>query len=830
MTGIIMAGGFGTRLKPLTCNIPKPMVPIANRPIMEHVVNLLRSHGINEIISLLHHQPEVITNYFGDGSRFKVNMRYIHADEDYGTAGAVRKAASMIDDRFVVISGDVLTDIDLTKAILEHQEKQGLATLILTRVQNPLAYGVVMTSDSGRITRFLEKPTWGQIFSDTINTGMYILEPNVFEYIPDRTVFDFSKDLFPKLLADQKNLLGHVAEGYWKDVGDLNEYQNANLDCLNGAIKVEIAGHQIQDHVWIGDNCKLESGVQFEGAAIVGHNTTIKKGTRITNSIIGNNCSIEEESVLYDSILWDDVIAGKDVHLNRDTVAKGSRLADQVFVLENVFISENCSVGKNARIKSNIKVWPDKIIDDASVVTSSVIWGDRWYHDIFANNRITGIVNSEVSPEFVAKLAGAYGAYLGMGSSVLCGRDPSEASEMVTNALKSGFMAAGLNVRDLQVVPIPVGRYQLRSGPERGGTYVRKSPFDPKLIDILFFDDDGRDLPTSKTKSIERMFFREDFRRASFNQVGHVHYPAHVKETYCEDLISHLDARAIEQAKYRVVIDYSFGAAALILPKILGVLDCEVISVNAFLDSRKLTKNKTAFDKQLQQLSKIVNSLQADIGFLVDTCAEKIFVVDEKGRFIDSDRLLAIITKLLVEANCPRKIAVPINASSLVDRIAIQHGVEIVRTRNDARMIVDAYFSKGVQYAGDTKGGFIFTEFLLAFDGMFTMAKILELMSRKSIHLGELNDMVPVLHMAKVNVPCPWEQKGKVMRRLMEYTEGKDRQLIDGVKVFDGTDWVLTLPDTERPFVHVNAEAEIPAKAQQMVDEYRQKILEWIDD
>ena len=174
-----MAGGFGTRLKPLTINRPKPMVPVANRPIMEHIVELLRRHGITDLISILYFQPEHITSHFGDGSAFGVTMQYVTADADYGTAGAVRNADKLIgDEPVIVISGDVLTDFDLTAALREHQERGADATIALTSVDNPLAFGIVIVDrTTGRIVRFLEKPTWGEVFSDTINTGIYILEP-----------------------------------------------------------------------------------------------------------------------------------------------------------------------------------------------------------------------------------------------------------------------------------------------------------------------------------------------------------------------------------------------------------------------------------------------------------------------------------------------------------------------------------------------------------------------------------------------------------------------------------------------------------------------------
>ena len=181
---VIIAGGFGTRCRPLTMNIPKPMVPVKNIPMMEHIVNLLKHHNINDILSVLYFEPDTITNYFGNGSDYDIKMNYVKAVADYGTAGAVRNAAEYLKERFIIISGDVLTDFDLTAAIKFHEEKGSMATLLLTRVEMPLQYGIVMTDEDGKITRFLEKPSWGQVFSDTINTGIYILDPEVLDLIP----------------------------------------------------------------------------------------------------------------------------------------------------------------------------------------------------------------------------------------------------------------------------------------------------------------------------------------------------------------------------------------------------------------------------------------------------------------------------------------------------------------------------------------------------------------------------------------------------------------------------------------------------------------------
>ena len=234
MKAIIMAGGFGTRLRPLTINLPKPMVPVANRPMMEHVVSLLARHGITDITSLLYYQADKIRSYFGDGHAFGVRMDYAQPQEDFGTAGAVRFAMDSVDEPVLVISGDLVTDFDLDEAISWHRDKKSQATLLLTRVENPLAYGIVITDEEGHIIRFLEKPSWSEAFSDTINTGIYILEPEAVKLIPPKASFDFSRNLFPLMLANEMGLYGKIMDGYWKDVGNLGEYHHVHEDFFAG--------------------------------------------------------------------------------------------------------------------------------------------------------------------------------------------------------------------------------------------------------------------------------------------------------------------------------------------------------------------------------------------------------------------------------------------------------------------------------------------------------------------------------------------------------------------------------------------------------------------
>jgi len=290
-----MAGGEGSRLRPLTSRRPKPLAPIANRPVMHHIVDLLRAHGITDIVATLHYLADEIEAYFGDGSAMGVELHYVVEDTPLGTAGAVKMAQERLhDDTFVIISGDAMTDIDLTSLIAAHRAAGNDATIALWRVNNPLEFGVVITDDDGRITRFMEKPSWGEVFSDTINTGIYVLEPSILDYMEAGKNYDFSKDLFPRMLREGKRLGGHVITDYWADVGNLQQYQQANYDALSGAVRTVRPHYEIAPTVWTGADCRIHPSANIIGPVQLGDRVTIGPNVQIEGpSAIGNGCIIE---------------------------------------------------------------------------------------------------------------------------------------------------------------------------------------------------------------------------------------------------------------------------------------------------------------------------------------------------------------------------------------------------------------------------------------------------------------------------------------------------------------------------------------------------------
>ncbi|MFH1784681.1 MAG: mannose-1-phosphate guanyltransferase [bacterium] len=833
MKVVIMAGGFGTRLRPLTYNYPKPMIPIVNKPMLEHIIRLLGKHKLTDILAVLYYHPEIIKNYIGDGSGLNVNVSYVDAIEDFGTAGSIKNAQQHLKDSFMVISGDVLTDFDLTKAIKFHKSSKSIATIVLTRVTNPLAYGVVITDKQGKIERFLEKPVWGEVFSDTVNTGIYILEKEALEYIPAGKEFDFSRHLFPLLLQKKLPLYGYVADGYWRDIGNLTEYRLAQLDILSGEVRVDIPGEKLDTvgkDVWVGEGSQIDPSVNFRGGVVIGKGCVIKKGATIENSVIGDNSIVEEDAIVEKSVIWEDVHIGRKAELKENIVGRYTDIRAKAFIQDGAVIAEKCTVGVESRIKANVKMWPNKVVEDGATLSSSLVWGEKWAKHLFGAYGITGLANIEMSPEFAAKLGAAYGSYIGKGNSVVTSRDTHKTSRMINRAIICGLLSSGVDVKDLRTVPMPVLRYTVGKRGEKGGIHTRKSPYDPQLIDIKFCGAGGADLSASNEKSVEQLFFREDFQRVSVEETGELTFPTRVIESYKAHSLDYIDKDSIKGANFKIVIDYAFGDSSIIFPAILGELGCEVIALNANLDSTKITKNAKEFEEALSHLSETVLSLGADAGFLLDTGAEKIFISDEKGNILSDDMALAVMS-LLVSRSVGKKgkIAVPVTASSVIEDIAKKSGTKVMRTPVSPRLITEVASKKEVDFIGDNLGGFIFPQFLGAFDGMLAVMKVLELLAKQKISLNKLLGEVPEFTVSREKVPCGWENKGKVMRNLMQLAVQKKMKYesLEGIKVYDGNDWVLLLPDANSPFFHIYAEARVPSKTKSLIERYKDYIIRW---
>lgn len=827
MKAVVLAGGYGTRLRPLTIKRPKPMIPIANKPMLEHIVLLLKRHGFTDIIILTHFFPESIEKYFGDGSAWDVNITYRQDPAGgLGTAGAVKNVEDLIDDTFLVISGDVITDFDLTKALDLHRQKAGLATMVLTRVNNPLPFGVVIVDDNSLVSRFLEKPSWGEVFSDTINTGIYMMEPEVLTRIPSSSQKDFSRDVFPALLAEGSPPAGHIAEGYWKDVGNPVEYLQIHREIASGMLGLYKPGKLSTTDtatVYAGRDCSIDPDARLSGLVVLGDGSSIQGNAKVRDSFIGAGSTVSTGIRMRSSVIWDEVLIESGVFLAGSVVGSRTRIQTRANVEEGSVVGEDCVLGRGSIVRAGVRVWPDKVLEDQAILSTHFVWGSRWKGTLFTTGVIRGMSNKEITPEFAARLGAAFGATIAANSSVSISRGMHRASRMVSEALSAGVLSVGVDVHEYGVAPIPVTRYQMGLHGEMGGMHVRRSPTDPEILEIRLYREEGRELTADERIDVDRFFFRMDFARASLEESGTLSAPDYGTEMYEKGFIKALDTQVLSKARLRVVVDYSFGSTLKVLPSLLGKTMAEVISLNAHIDEGRVTRTTKQFGRAIRHIADIVNGLKANLGATISASGESLFVVDEQGRWIDGEKMLQIIASLVFRTQGAVTVAVPISASSNFERIAREYGGTVVRTPTLPSSLLDEAVSKEAYLAGNGQGGVAFLKFHPIFDAMFCLGKLMEMMTVTGQSLGSILSSLPETYLLHSIVPCPWDSKGMVMRNLVEEL-GEGSKAVEGVR-FEGEDyWVLIYPSSDHACFHLYAESRDEARVHKLLGEWSRKV------
>ncbi|MGE5246858.1 MAG: hypothetical protein ACM3L8_00815 [Verrucomicrobiota bacterium] len=407
-------------------------------------------------------------------------------------------------------------------------------------------------------------------------------------------------------------------------------------------------------------------------------------------------------------------------------------------------------------------------------------------------------------------------------------RESHKVSRMINRAIMTGMLSVGVDVHDYGVTPLPVVRYLSRSHrDERGGVHTRKSPYNPSFVDLKFFDDTGLDLSVAAEKSIETLFFREDFVRADIEETGAITFPVGGFDSYVDGFLKSVDIKAIAARGYNIVLDYSHGSSSVIFPRILGRLGVETVALNAILDATRITRTREEFDKGMRHLGAISRSLNADLGVMLDTGGEKIFIVDDRGDPIPDPLALQVVCLLACRQSRHGVVSVPVDASRNVEKIAARYGMDVIRTRTLPRSLMESAARDGVVFAGDGLGGFVFPRFQPAFDGMFAVAKIMELLASEKRGISDILREIPPTTVIQRTVPCAWEHKGALMRMLANHAKGKQSQFIDGVKVFDGESWALAYPSQDAAYFHLVVEAEDQAVAEQMADYYAELFAAW---
>jgi mannose-1-phosphate guanylyltransferase / phosphomannomutase len=818
-----MAGGEGTRLRPMTATQPKPLLPVVNQPIMEHVLRLLKRHGFCETVVTVQFLASLVRNYFGDGQEVGMSLQYATEDMPLGTAGSVKNAEDALrDGPFLVISGDALTDIDLSEMVRFHRENGALVTVGLTRVPNPLEFGIIIVDDDGRIQRFLEKPTWGQVFSDTVNTGIYVMEPEVLAEVPIGEMVDWSGDVFPRLLKQGAPLFGWIADGYWEDVGTHESYLKAQADVLSGRVQAEIAGFEVSPGVWVADGAEVDPEAILTGPLCIGEYAKIEAGAQLREfTVIGNNVVVKEGAFLHRAVVHNNVYVGQGATLRGCVIGKNTDVMASARVEEAAVVGDECLIEPEAYLSSGVKVYPFKTIEAGAVVNTSVIWESRGQRTLFGPRGVSGLINVEITPELCVRLASAYATTLKKGAVVTTSRDVSRAARALKRAVHSALNASAINVVDLEAQPLPVARFETARGECAGGIALRTTPGNPQSIDLIFLDKTGADLSQADRRKIERVFSRQEYRRAFPGEIAELIYPARVRESYAHELLRCVDLTGVDEAGMKVVVDCAGGTVSLILPVLLGRIGVEVLTVNNRLDEASPTPSLAQTRAGMQRLADLVASSQADFGVRFDPVGERIMLVDEKGGLISDDRALLVVLDLIGSERRTGRVVLPVTTTRVAEQVSEFHHVQVDWTTTTPHGLAEATAADDVIFAADGRGGFVVPEFTRTVDGIAAFTRLLGLVARARLTLSQIDARIPAAHLLKRSLPTPWAAKGSVMRTVGEAAGEREVDTTDGIRVIepDGG-WILALPDPADAVTHLWAEGKDDDAAQALLDEW----------
>mgnify|MGYP000858282120 CR=1 FL=1 len=805
--GVIMSGGMGTRLRPLTCNLPKPMVPMFNKPVMEYGVELLKRYGIEDIAVTLYYLPDMIMDYFGDGSGFGANIKYYIEDKPLGTGGSVKNAYKFLDNTFIVISGDAFTDIDLESALDFHRKKDSKATLVLKREPIPLEYGVVITDGDGRITRFLEKPSWGEVFSDTINTGIYILEPEVLDYYEHGENFDFSRDLFPRLLEDGVPMYGYITEEYWCDIGDLNTYIGTHMDVLSNDDKHYLLGDSGQKGLWIGRGSIIEEGAEIIPPIYIGENTIIEAEARIEPyTVIGNNCIIGGGASIKRSIIWDDVNISSNCEIRKSAICNDIWIGERSRIFEGVAIGAYSRIHSGVTIGPNIKIWPYKTIGEDTEVKDNLIWEQRATSNLFGYRNISGLFNETITPGVAVKLGTSLASAIDDRGTYVVSDDEHNLSKSLKNSIISGILSTGSEVVDIKDSTIPMCRFGVVHFKADGGIHISTDNSRKDMVYIEFINDRGANIDRDMERKIENIFISEDFKRCTGDQVKDVINIYNFATIYLKSGMENIENMDdIRSQRPRLVIASPSKNISSLAERYLVDLGCQV----------KALPHRGEF--RSMDIKNIVLDDSADLGILYDQDGEKVVLTDGFNILKDEKYYLLSILIALREGEI-EYVVIPYNFPRIMEELTHRYRGNTIYSKSHISSVIETIIKNQLDF-----------QYILNFDGIWAVGRIIDYLIGNDITLNQLIQELPEYFYLKKEIPCNWNDKGKVIRRLAE-DGSADGELKEGVRFEDDRGWTLIIPDEEKPKVNLFVEGYSEEYAEELWMQYDGKIKELLGD
>lgn len=735
LRSVILAGGEGTRLKPLTSDLPKPLAPICGSPCLYYILNLLKIHGISEAILTLRYKSEQIVESVQNIR--EMNIRCITEKESLGTSGSVANCKEFIDEDFLVICGDCICDFNLSDAVRFHKSHGGLATVILTKVKDPLEYGVAVSDENGCISRFIEKPSWARAYSNTVNTGIYIFSPQIFNYIPNNSPSDFSKDIFPELLRNNVKIHGYLAEGYWCDIGNINAYMQCNRDMLNGKIKYSpilsvltnktktlITDSKVESPLYIGENVRTEN-VFLGKNSVIGKNCILKSSVRIENSILLDGVILEEGASVRDCLICSDSIIGKESSIG-----------------EKCVIGSEAVVGKDSVIAAGSIIEPRQYIPDNTLVKNTFTESPK----IFENGKIT--FNTE-NPNnfFFIRIGYAFAKVIGKDIAIgvdLISNIENLSSYMMT--LCGGILSTSVNMFNLGKCDINIFCDAVREYGFGGGIFLGEENGAPT---VKLFEKDGLPFGRDKERSFEKAFTSDD--------------------------IEHVKGGSIRPFKGYEKI-YERRTTELLKNK---------NRLNVFLSAPDFISNKVKTTPSLNNCEYIY----------VMPCR---LAVQSNTREAYDDDLIKCVTAFccgMIEG----EVFIPYDYPMAVDAAAKKYGFRCKRLtledkdRVKLRNMTDTYLR---------------AVYLLCF------------MEEHGLSFGEIASMMPVFTSRRREIDVS-SDKASVMYKL---SSGKNRELIEGVKITEKAGTVLIIPQKNKNSFTVCAESADAETAAELCDFYTKKL------
>ncbi|MBM7701528.1 sugar phosphate nucleotidyltransferase [Metabacillus iocasae] len=769
MKGIILAGGQGTRLKPLTDEVPKPMLPLCGKPVMEYSIELLKKHGITDIAVTLHHLHHHITSYFGDGSKWGVRLHYFIEKEPLGTAGSLKNTCEFIDDHCVVISGDALTAIDLQSVFTYHHRQQSVMTIITKEVESPLDYGMVLRNASGFVEKFIEKPRRNEVTSNLINTGVYIVTKKVLHYIEENKPFDFSLDLIPELLKSNEKVCSYLTEDYWIDIGQIHHYRQANYDLLNQKPTLTFPlSTCIEEDVIIAEQVTIHPPVY------IGKGVTIQKGATIgPYTTIGSNSLIGSSSSISYSVLLENVFVGEECHLYEATVASNASI-QQRSTLSTLVIGGDClNKSANELMKST-------------------------ENPLFINGRV--IVNAQEgkSPQAVFRLCQALRMSMPNESVIIVGSDDDRCAHLFSNILMSGLQLQNFKVYTVGALPLPQLRYQVTKEAADYMIYVHREPHRAgSFLCLEIYNETGCLIDSMVEWKVEKQYTSMTNLDVKIENVSPILKLKSNQKDYIDYLIRSINVSSVIGANISIIV---------VGPSFIKEM------VHHLCDELRITRYVACGNEiNEEDISVLIKKYRASFAMIMDEKGEFFSLYDENGRVLTETNILALYIYSVSLTKKRSIIPVPVHYPSSLELLASRLHGKLVRVKSQKRALLNVLGPIHFQV-----------------DALYALCQIIELLSIQLHSISALIETVPKIHIEKEHIFCPWESQGLVMRKLLEEFSDQQIELIDGVKVYhQNRGWTLILPHGEMPALTIYSEATNELLAKELSTYVMRKIREY---